>query len=485
MLPLTRIRSIWLQAVLPVLDLFSLCFGALIVYIVRYKWLQDIISWSGKRVFFTDYFVICFGLSLWTVLLFVLLGVYEFNRKKSIIGDIGRIMLGITITLLCAITFFFFNEYNQQTLPNGVPVSRFVLATGGFFALFFVLVGRLIHWLTRYTLLYMGIGYTKVVVIGNEKEIWETEQILFRKRSSYIVQTFDSISEQNLEHIHNMIQKGQVNELFVYGTGQFFEVELAKYAERYKVNFILCPRLLNKYSYFSVEPLHLNGKLFLQLNHSQMDGWRFVSKRMFDIVFSLAFLALFWWVYLFIIIIIKLESSGPVVYKSQRVGPNGKVFELYKFRRMYQEMCTNEENEQSLLLETQLIEKTSLKKDKQSPIYKIAKDPRNTPFGSFLEQYSLDELPQFFNVLKGNMSVVGPRPHQPREVAKYSKDNHFKVFNMKPGITGMSQVNGRSDLSFEEEVDWDTYYLRTWNFMLDLWIILKTPYILLFKRHRN
>jgi lipopolysaccharide/colanic/teichoic acid biosynthesis glycosyltransferase len=103
--------------------------------------------------------------------------------------------------------------------------------------------------------------------------------------------------------------------------------------------------------------------------------------------------------------------------------------------------------------------------------------------GKFIEKYSLDELPQFINVLLGNMSVVGPRPHQPREVAKYA-NHHFKVLNIKPGITGLAQINGRSDLSFEDEVSYDTFYVEHWSFWLDLWIVCCTPFVILFKSHK-
>ena len=114
----------------------------------------------------------------------------------------------------------------------------------------------------------------------------------------------------------------------------------------------------------------------------------------------------------------------------------------------------------------------------------IQNDPRSTKIGQFLEKTSLDEIPQFINVLIGNMSVVGPRPHQPREVAKY-ENSHYKVLNIKPGITGMAQVNGRSDLKFEQEVDLDCQYLENWTFWLDLKIIVMTPIVLLFKRHKG
>jgi lipopolysaccharide/colanic/teichoic acid biosynthesis glycosyltransferase len=131
----------------------------------------------------------------------------------------------------------------------------------------------------------------------------------------------------------------------------------------------------------------------------------------------------------------------------------------------------------NLELEQKLIKEKSIK---EGPVYKIANDPRITPIGNFIRRWSIDELPQFFNVLQGNMSIIGPRPHQPREVEKYTPEQK-SVLAIKPGITGMAQISGRSDLSFEDEVRLDTWYIENWSIWLDLYILLKTP-LAVFKR---
>ena len=148
---------------------------------------------------------------------------------------------------------------------------------------------------------------------------------------------------------------------------------------------------------------------------------------------------------------------------------------------MYKKDCTGEQFGEGGLhaeeLEQELIKKRSVR---VGPIYKIKDDPRVTPFGRFLRRWSLDEVPQFFNVLKGEMSVVGPRPHQPREVA--NEKGHRHVLVIKPGITGLAQISGRSDLSFEEEVRLDVFYIEKWRLLLDIIICLKTPFVLFRKR---
>ncbi len=128
-----------------------------------------------------------------------------------------------------------------------------------------------------------------------------------------------------------------------------------------------------------------------------------------------------------------------------------------------------------------------MKKEKSlrpGPVFKIGEDPRRTKAGKFLERWSLDELPQFWNVLKGEMSLVGPRPHMPKEVAGYQK-KHQKVFNIKPGVTGLAQISGRSDLEFDEEAKLDIFYLENWSLKLDFKIMLKTPFVALFGKHKS
>jgi lipopolysaccharide/colanic/teichoic acid biosynthesis glycosyltransferase len=180
---------------------------------------------------------------------------------------------------------------------------------------------------------------------------------------------------------------------------------------------------------------------------------------------------------------IWLETGSPIIYKNERIGSDGKRFFVYKFRYMKWKYCVTDENEKikdALKFEKELIEKQSLR---NGPLYKIKNDPRKTKVGNFMEKYSIDELPQFFNVLKGDMSLVGPRPHQEREVEKYN-EYHRRLLTIKPGITGMAQISGRSDLHFENEYKLDVYYIENWSLWLDIQICLKTV-LVLFKRRRN
>lgn len=189
------------------------------------------------------------------------------------------------------------------------------------------------------------------------------------------------------------------------------------------------------------------------------------AKRVFDIVVSAIALLLLLPLFVIIAIVVKLTSPGPVFYKSTRLGLCGRPFTFIKFRSM-------QVNADQLL--------PDLKKfnEKDGPIFKMKGDPRVTPVGRFLRKYSLDELPQLYSVLIGDMSMVGPRPPIPSEVMEYD-EYAMQRLSVKPGVTCYWQVMGRSRLSFEEWMDLDHRYLREMSFWTDLKILLKTPLAIL------
>jgi exopolysaccharide biosynthesis polyprenyl glycosylphosphotransferase len=198
-------------------------------------------------------------------------------------------------------------------------------------------------------------------------------------------------------------------------------------------------------------------------------GSLFVLKRSMDICAALLGILVLSPVFLFLILAIVIEDGWPVFFTQNRVGQNGRVFRFYKFRSMVR-------NAEKI--------KAELTQDNESAdgvIFKMKKDPRITRIGGFIRRYSLDELPQLYNVLKGDMSLVGPRPPLPAEVAQYSLQDR-KRLHVKPGITCIWQVSGRSDIPFKEQVELDVKYIRNQGIGNDLKILLQTiPAVLLGK----
>lgn len=228
----------------------------------------------------------------------------------------------------------------------------------------------------------------------------------------------------------------------------------------------------------------INSIPVIEIDNTPLDNWGRVLKRWWDIVFGLIGSIIVIPFYIVIWILIKLEDpAGPIIYKNRRIGQSGSIFYLYKFRYMKWEFCVkdaygvDENKDEALKYEKKLIEEKS---KRSGPLYKIANDPRKTNIGKILEKYSLDELPQFFNVLKGDMSLVWPRPHQPREVKNYDL-LHRRLLTIKPGITWMAQVNGRENNDFNDEANLDIFYIENWSFLLDVKILLKTIVTILFR----
>ena len=200
-----------------------------------------------------------------------------------------------------------------------------------------------------------------------------------------------------------------------------------------------------------------------------------VMKRAMDLVVSLACLIIFAPLLAVISLLIKLTSEGPVLYRQKRLGKFGKQFWFLKFRTMHVN-SSHQIHEQYV---KKLIQKKVDGASGPKPVYKIANDPRVTPLGHFLRKSSLDELPQLLNVLKGEMSLVGPRPPIPYEVSCYEFWHRRRVIGVKPGITGLWQVDGRSRTTFDDMVRLDLRYVRDQSLWLDLKILMKTPWAVL------
>ena len=207
-----------------------------------------------------------------------------------------------------------------------------------------------------------------------------------------------------------------------------------------------------------------NGILGIDTSNKFNLSWNKGIKRLMDIIpvvlgglFILPFL-------LIVALLVKLTSPGPVLYKQKRLGCNGKHFFAYKFRTM----ANDAEERLQRLLETD----SEIRKEWEEN-HKLHDDPRITSLGKFLRRTSIDEFPQLLNILKGDMSLVGPRPIVDEEIEKYG-DDYARVFSIKPGLTGLWQVSGRSDSNYLDRVSYDIYYLQSWSIWLDLWIIFKT-----------
>lgn len=203
------------------------------------------------------------------------------------------------------------------------------------------------------------------------------------------------------------------------------------------------------------------------------DSNQVLVKRIVDIFFSLSVLTFMLPLLLLVMIAIRLSSSGKAIYSQKRVGRAGVSFRCYKFRTMYADADKRLKD---------ILENDPAKKEEWDRCHKLKNDPRITPIGSFLRSSSLDELPQFWNVLRGDLSVVGPRPVVEEEISKHFGMKAYKIFSVRPGITGLWQISGRSDTTYTQRISMDEEYVNTRSFFGDVKIILLTIPSILFRK---
>ncbi|OGI22318.1 MAG: hypothetical protein A2808_00970 [Candidatus Moranbacteria bacterium RIFCSPHIGHO2_01_FULL_55_24] len=362
--------------------------------------------------------------------------------------------------------------------------SRFVILFGWGFSVLYIALARLaIQQIQKWLLKHKGIGTHRVLLIGSSEKMYTIKKELKRDRGlGYKV--VDQIDDASITHIKEIREAKGIDEIII-GDASLTDDELEKLLDYCQINNITYKYIPTTLQTSRFTMRIFRGEPIIEYQHTPLDGWGRVLKRAFDIVAGFGLTLLFSPLMLLIALLIKLEDpDGPIIYKNERIGENGKKFFVYKFRYMQWRYCITKENPQlkeAIAFEKKLIEERNVRKG--GILYKIKDDPRRMRIGAFIERSSLDELPQFFNVLRGDMSLVGPRPHQEREVDRYA-EYHRRLLTIKPGVTGMAQVSGRSDLAFEDEYRLDVFYIENWSLWLDIQICLKTAGALL-RRRRN
>jgi len=431
-----------------------------------------------SRVFnltFTDYLHFSFTVAPFFILILAMEGLYRMRVTRRFWEETYGVMKSITFGLIVLIIAVFLNREWFS--------SRFVIIIGWLLAVFYVAFGRLvIHRIQKWLLVNKGIGIHRVLLIGFNDKMRAMRSLLVKEKGlGYRV--IDQIADESVTHIKEIREMKGIDEIIV-GDTSMTDDEQAKLFDYCQINNIL-------YRFFptSLQTTRFtmqiwNGEPIIEYQHTPLDGWGHVMKRTYDIVAGSLLTIIFSPFMGVIALLIKFEDpEGPIIYKNERIGENGKKFFVYKFRYMLWKHCITPENkhlEEAMAYEKKLIEERNTREG--GVLYKIKDDPRKMRVGAFIERFSLDELPQFFNVLEGSMSLVGPRPHQEREVDRYA-EYHRRLLTIKPGITGMAQISGRSDLAFEDEYHLDVFYIENWSVWIDVMICFKTVGALL--RRRN
>jgi exopolysaccharide biosynthesis polyprenyl glycosylphosphotransferase len=394
------------------------------------------------------------------------------------------IVTSSTMVMAFVVTFLFFFQ-NPHADANGnlfAPNSRLMVPFIWGSVIVVLCVGRLVIAGIVGMLYRLGIGETRVLVVGSGRLGKMVMQSLAANPNlGYSVVGFlHDLTEQpsdfgrfkmlgTIDDMRMVILSMQVDEVIIALPGNMHRqaIRSVKLCERLGTSFKLIPDLyevnLSRIDMDAIEGIPLLGIKQVSLNTPQR-----IVTRAIDISISLLVLILGSPLFLFLALAVRFSSPGSIIYKQERVGLNGKHFFMYKFRSMYKDA-------------DQRLAQLLCQNEAQGPIFKMRYDPRVTPIGRFIRRTSLDEIPQFVNVLKGEMSLVGPRPPLPREVAQYEEWQRGRLA-IKPGLTGLWQVRGRSNISFDEGVLMDLYYIENWSLRLYIQVLMRTVPAVLFSR---
>lgn len=465
-----RIELLLLFLKLP-LDFVAVFFATLTAYFLRFETLTE---WrpATEIITFNEYLLISLIFSFLLTSFFALSGLYK-KERRPVFEEISKIFFATSAAIALTILILFFRRE--------FFASRFIIIAVWFLSFTFVGLEKQIFQFIHKILAKKEIIKKNILIIGKNKssDIIINEFRRDKAMGINVLRHYDCFNEKVFSSV---IRKfNNIDEIILT------DKEISKNDVQRVLDFSITNHITIKYlaDFFAsgssqIEIQTIAGIPLIEIKKTPLEGWGKIFKRLFDFLIALLLLIITSPITIASSFIILIESGFPILFRNERVGEKGKKFDVLKFRSMKKEFSIGKQfnNQcQALEFEKELIQKQGIK---EGPVYKIKNDPRVTKFGKFIRRWSIDEFPQFINVLIGNMSLVGPRPHQPREVEKYQK-HHQKIFEIKPGITGLAQISGRSDLEFEDEAKLDIFYIENWSPRLDLYILLKTPFVVFIK----
>lgn len=451
------------SAILVPIDFLMLIAAAITAYFLR---ISPFIAEVRPVLFseslpFSKYFLISLMIIPLWIVFFAISGLYKLKTDRHVVEEFFKVAIASSAGLMAIIIYIF--------VSGSLFDSRFIILIAWVLGIFFVTVGRfLMRRLQSWLVAKKGLGVHRVFVIGKNGVAERiTNSIACHISGGY--KMVGGFADVNVPAIQDALKKSDIDDVILTDTNFPKEkiVELINFCDDNHVSLKFIPNLFQVLAH-NTEIGSIGGYPLVEFKRTSLDGWGQIIKRMLDIIGSTLGLILLLPFFIAIAIFIKLDSKGPIFVKLKRVGYK-KNFYLYKFRSMV-------ENAASLKKE---LEERNERKD--GPLFKMKNDPRITNVGRFLRKTRIDEFPQLINVLKGEMSLVGPRPHEPEEVAKYAR-HHKKVLAIKPGMTGLAQVSGSSDLAFDEEVKLDTFYVENWSLTKDIKILIRTVWVIFFDK---
>lgn len=476
--------SLIYNVVLVVGDFLALVAAFIAAFLLRVRWEVGIshapLPPESGRAFIGAFLII---LPFW-ILIFFMLGLYNSNIYEHRFKEFSRLLVGSFIGLLFVIFWNFLSS--EPIFPARlVPIYGFV------FGFLFLMIFRNIVRGMRIQLFKRKIGLTRVLLVGNTDSTREVlDWLADSKHSGYQVvavvggkkaigdrqiplyHTFDQFLQADHGELHGIIQ----TELYA---DEARNAKILAYAQEHHTAYRLVPSNNGLFVGNIEVELFRNSLPVIAVHQTPLFGWGRVAKRLFDFLIGGLLFILSLPFVLIIYLIIKIgEPGAPAFYKPKRLGRFNNKITIYKFRSM--KYVYNGLTPEQAFKE---MGRPELIKQYRDSGDQLDKDPRVSRIGRFLRSTSLDELPQLFNVVRGDLSLVGPRPLDPFELESHPNKN--LILAVKNGLTGLAQVSGRRDISFEERRRLDLYYAQNWSLWLDIVILLKTVGVVLGRRGTN
>jgi Undecaprenyl-phosphate glucose phosphotransferase len=384
---------------------------------------------------------------------------YTTNRARSHISEVFEVFKATVLAtlILVAVSYFVRERYSRATIALffGFAFVMVTLVRLGFRAVSNELRRRGVN---LKTILVVGagtLGQRVVETIDEHRELGFVVKGYLTRRPEKVGKTFHGVPVLGLfSELERVLDTTPVDQV-VLALPMEEQPHLAQLMDVLALRTIdvkLVPDLFN-YVTLRAGLEEFGGLPIINLQGAALDGWNLIAKRVFDAVLSALALALLSPLLLLLAVLVRLTSKGPVFYAQERMGMDGHLFKMFKFRTM------------------------RVDAEKAGAQFATANDPRRTPIGTFLRKSSLDELPQFWNVLVGDMSLVGPRPERPVFIEEFKKQipRYHLRHMVKSGITGWAQINGlRGDTSIQQRIDYDLYYIENWSLLFDLQICVRT-----------
>jgi exopolysaccharide biosynthesis polyprenyl glycosylphosphotransferase len=459
--------NLFFTAIRVPLDFLSLFFAGLTAFALRYSpYFQELRAITFDLSYLNFITILTIASLAWLPI-FAMHGLYSTNLPR-LAEEIKHIILAVFTGISVILLFAFFNRELFD--------SRFIFLASWILAVVYLSLTRIAIRIIERLLRKSGYGNYQTILIGkndstNALKTFFIHNLQFGFR---IVKNIKKFNTDSQKEILELRRKNKVDAIIVADTDiSARDLELIKaFSDNEHLHFLYMAGLSPNGAARPI--MHtFAGIPIVELPKTPLDGWGSIYKRIFDIFGSLFLILITLPIQIPVALLIILESKGGIVYLQKRIGRRGEEFNFPKFRSMFKDS-------HKLRFDPDFIAKHGNQRS-DSPLFKLENDPRITKIGRFIRKTSIDEFPQFYAVLFGKMSLVGPRPHLPEEVNLYEPYQR-RVLNIKPGITGLAQISGRADLSFKDEIALDIHYIENWTPWLDLIILIRTPFAVIFSK---